>query len=129
MIFAANDMAYEWDRPSQAPEQPSLAVMTRKAIKLLAPKPAGDPEAAFREGAVVEVLRLERPGQVVAGFSYCSQRGRMQPKNYGSVWVETRPVAAARFTIGGSRGKGCRSWLVPSIERGRPRDGGTMKVP
>jgi alkaline phosphatase len=39
--FAADDMAYEWDRPVVAPTQPSLAEMTSKAIEVLASNPLG----------------------------------------------------------------------------------------
>ncbi len=39
--FARDDMAHELDRPAAAPDQPSLAEMTRKAIDVLAASPRG----------------------------------------------------------------------------------------
>lgn len=51
-LFADDDMAYDWDRVTQAPEQPSLAAMTRKAIELLAANPNGF--FLFVEGSKVD---------------------------------------------------------------------------
>jgi alkaline phosphatase len=34
-LFADNDLAYEWDRRLLRPEEPSLAEMTRAAIRIL----------------------------------------------------------------------------------------------
>jgi alkaline phosphatase len=39
--FAADDMAYDWDRHLTSPSQPSLAEMTRKAIDVLSENPLG----------------------------------------------------------------------------------------
>ncbi len=40
-MFADDDMAYDFDRATLRPEQPSLAEMTRKAIELLSKNPKG----------------------------------------------------------------------------------------
>jgi alkaline phosphatase len=40
-LFAMDDMAYEFDRPTLRQQEPSLAEMTKKAIELLAQNPKG----------------------------------------------------------------------------------------
>ncbi|MHC1759403.1 MAG: alkaline phosphatase [Negativicutes bacterium] len=40
-LFAMDDMAYEFDRPTLRPQEPSLAEMTKKAIELLSQNPKG----------------------------------------------------------------------------------------
>lgn len=40
-MFSQNDMAYEFDRPTLHPEQPSLGEMTQKAIDILSKNPNG----------------------------------------------------------------------------------------
>jgi len=40
-MFADDDMAYEFDRPTLHPEQPSLGEMTHKAIEILSKNPNG----------------------------------------------------------------------------------------
>jgi alkaline phosphatase len=51
-LFAADAMAYEFDRPRQFPGQPSLAEMTRKAIEILSRNPKGF--FLFVEGSKVD---------------------------------------------------------------------------
>ncbi|MCU0292031.1 MAG: alkaline phosphatase, partial [Thermoanaerobaculaceae bacterium] len=50
--FAADDMAYDWDRPVVAPTEPSLAEMTSKAIDVLSGNPLGF--FLFIEGSKVD---------------------------------------------------------------------------
>lgn len=54
--FADLDMAFERDRPRMAPEQPSLATMTRKALSLLKSNPKGQKQGLFLfvEGSKVD---------------------------------------------------------------------------
>ena len=40
-LFAMDDMAYEFDRPTLRPQEPSLAEMTKKAIEVLSKNPKG----------------------------------------------------------------------------------------
>ncbi len=54
--FSDVDMAFDLDRPKLAPEQPSLAAMTSKALALLAADPKGEKDGLFLfvEGSKVD---------------------------------------------------------------------------